>query len=931
MGRSDAAERFAQRVEGLSQQDRARACVKLGQRAASGTRTAQGTVVALRASERPYLRSLGLLAAFGDRDGAAILAALEDPEPPLVRRALRMLRLVEDDEALVAALLRLPQARLLRRALRRLRARPAVVQALHARLPEEGSWRLQALHVPRSAPAPRRLSPRERVEALPELVESPRWFRRLTATQRAELVEDFVARPSRAGARVLRLFDPADPRREVAFTAWLRLATPPQVRWLAPLPPDLRTRAADALAPELPLHALPDVAPLLPFVDAQRWLEMELTHPEVERRAEAAGRLLGIAARDREAVPAALDYVAARAFEADPVRLAMAQALAAVPRRFLRLEDLDRVEQIVDAALAAADLSPGTTHALAAWLTRLTLLAPLRLSAKVDALCRAHAASVSLSQEPPWPHELPVLRERLTPYWRAAARRGDTGQVLELASWLGPHLRRLPKLQAWLVRPKAQWDYSWPYLALARLRPPGVHATLRAGLAADLSLLRLEPVARWAGRRATDLLTPALSLPRVEGARLVLSVETRGHGSWTEAQQRAFGQALAGSLQVKRHEVDERAPHLGRLCWAPEALAGWIDGGGSARNQAAVLGLKHLETPALDALLLSCMQDRRRSWALDALARRAHRRSPEQALALLLQVGGKGEDEALRLLVSAVGEGARPTLQALHEGRASRSWQIIALRGLARLELDAGSVANLQGAASHRDHGRARAALAAPPWRPAGLEPVLVAALDNPDARTRAAALRWLDRSTLDGPELRAALLRRLVAGEEEAAPLLRRRTDGSELPGALQALLAVPERWSALGEAAPEEGPLERALLDAALEDPLLGPAAAQLAGTLGPEPFLRTLEGLGEGLDVEALREAAAQLPRLATPELEGRLAASPKAAIRALAPLCLGRWARSERGGWDEAARARLAAYLRSEDAAQRWRAEEVRAWR
>jgi hypothetical protein len=767
-------------------------------------------------------------------------------------------------------------------------------------------------------------------DALPAPEPSPRWWRRLDEAQREAVRQALLSEPTVQGAFVLGTLPQDDPRREEAFQRWLRLASPLSLERLPPLPPDLRRRAAQASLERMTLGEIEATGPLLGWEDARQWMRHELTHPEMERRAEATGRLFRVARRDREALPLALAYATARPREADPVRLAMLSGLAAVPRRWVRPNDLPAVTALVAQALAAADLSSASAEALRTWLRRLFLLDPAWALSQLQAVARAWPTPLRLGGcEPPWPSEVPLLAEKLEGFVRAQVRQKEQGLLCSLAVWLGRHAARvpglLPALLSW-ARARSEAIDEQELELLLELEPQAMDKILRAWLVADVTLALCEPVARWLSTRAQDLLPAVLSCPEARGrmssgakVRVVLpELPGLGHGSWTGAQHRAFAEALV-ALPPQRHQAAPLAAHLARLCWRPWALRAWASGKSSARAEAAALALGQADDDSLDDLLLG-------SGVEGTLARQAFARGREAGGRLLRQASGEDRAMAWRLLAPVEGERARERMLELSGPQNALLERIAALHGLAALPLDGPSRDELVQAVRGEERC-ALAALALPRWRGGALaDEILLAALAHPSARVVRRACRWLSEGPSDGPALREALL---AALEREvpwaAAPWLQRLVPGEESLVASR-LAQVPRVWPLLDSPRPAARAVRRALLALVQDDPQHAPASVALAGSLDPDTLLGCLERLAERGEacVDVLMAAEIALVPHATPAIEARLAASAHAPLRSLAPGVLWRWASSPHGGWGEPERARWQGYLSDPEAAVAYRA-------
>lgn len=132
---TERAGRLLDELAPLTNHDRMRRMVALGQRIAAGEGEAAALADALAAHANPYPRLMALQTVFGSRDGARVIAALSDPSALVRRRARRMTAAFCDDAQIVTALDVAPRGRVaasLCRKLRR-RKRTALVDAFLAK------------------------------------------------------------------------------------------------------------------------------------------------------------------------------------------------------------------------------------------------------------------------------------------------------------------------------------------------------------------------------------------------------------------------------------------------------------------------------------------------------------------------------------------------------------------------------------------------------------------------------------------------------------------------------------------------------------------------------------------------------------------------------------------------------------------------------
>lgn len=200
-----------------------------------------------------------------------------------------------------------------------------------------------------------------------------------------------------------------------------------------------------------PLLRLPYCA-YLPWEEAKAHLAPFIGHPEPEVRALAIGNFFTVygerSAAGRSApseLEDALSMIIARRFEQDPIRQIMLKAAAGWPRAAWRAEHLPQIEQIVRAALDAADLSYATAGVLESLLRVLLPLFPDFVADRLLELLhirgglQATALGRDLSTEE---------ADRAAPaLLRIASRlveRAQQSNALVLLGSLGSHLARVP-------------------------------------------------------------------------------------------------------------------------------------------------------------------------------------------------------------------------------------------------------------------------------------------------------------------------------------------------------------------------------------------------------------------------------------------------------------------------------------------------------
>jgi cellulose synthase operon protein C len=138
------------------------------------------------------------------------------------------------------------------------------------------------------------------------------------------------------------------------------------------IPSDLREREARRHLTEVRAFDTTPLARLqyceyLPWQEAQEHLRPWFNHPEVATRAYVLPLFIRLSGAQRDLeVEDILSMFKQRKFESDPVRSAMLGALQAWPRTTWKKEHAASLAQIIQDALTASDLSPGSTNYLEA-------------------------------------------------------------------------------------------------------------------------------------------------------------------------------------------------------------------------------------------------------------------------------------------------------------------------------------------------------------------------------------------------------------------------------------------------------------------------------------------------------------------------------------------------------------------------------------
>ena len=481
---------------------------------------------------------------------------------------------------------------------------------------------------------------------LPDGQRARRWYLRLSAEDRAAVLEAWLTSGRGGwGGFLLRHLPLDGPRALVRKKAYRRWSVEAQshegliaVAQLDALPADLRHLEARRHLALPVLSTRPEArnayASLLPFEEAKTVLASFLGHPEGEDRAKAMRALLGSVLHEPASLAPALAVVRARKFEQDPVRLAMIEALAALPVRRFSAEHLEDVGAIVADALDAADLSHGTASAAerlvvrlfrvdAAWGARwLTTLLEKRgsisaVSGLADALLPAEVE-----------HLAPALAG-LASTWGTQER---SGALVWLAGSFGLRLSRVPALLDALERMSREQPFvGVAALALALLRkhaPRRFAALVPELLAADPSYVILESVATFVSVFRQDLLGPFVSDTPMTGrfatGRTSWVIRfTRGHGRWTSRLQALHATAWTNVLSDDKRDVPTLIAairSLAALAFAPrDALLPFASDPRPPVRETAIRALPWLDGGQGVPVLLACLEDARARWAIYAL------------------------------------------------------------------------------------------------------------------------------------------------------------------------------------------------------------------------------------------------------------------------------------------------------------------------
>ncbi|XVU24168.1 hypothetical protein ACQPZJ_44210 [Actinoplanes sp. CA-054009] len=382
----------------------------------------------------------------------------------------------------------------------------------------------------------------------------------------------------------------------------------------------------------------------LPAVEALPLLDEEARDSSPWTRAQAYGRMVGVARREPAVVPDVLRRLLQLRNERERVWTPALQELRTlVPH--LTSSVVPTLTALTDASIEARDFSPRNREAL------------VELAyAAVGAGDLAEWALGMIARLPiPWDVAKPpppalvtaALRKRIT---------ADTGELLRLVRLLETRARHVPELQDLLRRAAAptspadvREEAAELWLDDPHTRPARVAELLRE----DPSAARLAPVWREVTGYSTTLLDPTLAGPPSFVRR------------WTPRQQLAYAESRAAVAADEDLEQSVRVRALKDLARVPvagrELLARFLDARETPIAEAALIALPWTDRPAeaLPVLLGHAVGPRARV-ALPAAARAARFVSAADLLALLRDlllapsstpIGVTSRKAAIRLLV----------------------------------------------------------------------------------------------------------------------------------------------------------------------------------------------------------------------------------------------------------------------------------------
>ncbi|MFZ5891940.1 MAG: hypothetical protein ACOY0T_12870 [Myxococcota bacterium] len=807
---------------------------------------------------------------------------------------------------------------------------------------------------------------RHAYQTLPEGRRGRRWFLRLTPDDR-EAALDSWAQSNYVGAWggfLLRHMPVDAPERRRAFERWVAAARDKRgvvaVSKLVDLPHDLRHEEAERHLSEIPELAGKserlEWAALLPFERAREQMSSFLGHPEGEFRALALNALTRTLDGDRGSVDALLEYLKARRFEQDPVRLAALRGLAEQPWACFPERTLQAAGAVIEHALAASDLSSATAAYLERWVVRLFRVDPLWGAERLAELVRVRG---NISQLGLGEGLLPSDLARFEPAFKSLITRWATqeraGSLLWLAQSLGPRLEHSDSLLSALERLASELPFvgvaATALTLLRRAAPARFGDLVPRLLAEDASFVALPSVANHVSCQRQDLLAPLLAAPAPMRGRFasgrthwVLDFP-RGVATWTARCQ----QTWAAQLEKLAAEPDRDVPTL-RFAIDRTATLAFADASNLLRflsdarqpvREIAIDAAARLDAAQGLSALIDCLADDRARWAIYALRSVFAELTPHDVIVRLRSVPRKQvtvAKEVVRLLGELGGDEAFAEILTFDMPQTKRDVRIAMLRALWNHLHRPEAWSAFERAAADSDWVVASRIADVPIDRlsqhaETRLATLLATVLDRPEAELRLDLLNRAPYLPLRDTERRflQAILRRIGAkSPDEAraatwAALHRLRSDDDdELELLLAEVRAVINRretaHSVLEALRPQPyGPAWRRQLALSVLTEL----------TLRPECVVPRLEFAGYVLDVRALarlfasthesgllhfdafRAACGAVDRCTSPSaLEELLRHAEPEELRRLALQAL--LAAAHARGWDRERRELLAAY-------------------
>lgn len=549
------------------------------------------------------------------------------------------------------------------------------------------------------------------------------------------------------------------------------------VHWLSRLPRQERIQEAQR---QISIGAI-DIDPgrlcsylgLLDWSEADERLAPFISSPEPSERAAGLAALTKLAHFNRERLGHVLEELKRRNNEPDPVRCAFLTALSEISFRHFSRPHLPILSEILSDLRSAADASIGSFRAAEKLILRLFSSYSEWATEELRLLLRHTGNSYSNDWLRPLEldgiaAEVDLALESLLSEW---CRHERYSPVFGLARQLGPHLKKMPRMQNLLSR---LCRHTQPNVASEAFAPlywsvPYLQRDLVPQLVTeDLSWVSQYGISQWLHRHRQDLLTPLLRGEPVRGkfasgkSGWVLKLE-RGFWRWTPTQQAVYSKFLSRLVEDRERDFWTQRYCLQALALLPDVEPITLKNSAAlsedrqAIRDEALRCLARVEDAKGLPLLLEALDDERSRIAVYSLRRLLLEGPPEQALSTLGSINtGKitVRKEVLRLLGDLPDGLGLPVLLERLPLETHRDTRLAIYRGLwAHLEEESARVALLEAADSPDEAvGRALAQIPSDRLGKRGrefLNALLLKLLSHPSRRVRFAVLKRLSHFPL--------------------------------------------------------------------------------------------------------------------------------------------------------------------------------------
>jgi len=549
--------------------------------------------------------------------------------------------------------------------------------------------------------------------------------------------------------------------------------------------------------------------PLMAWEPALAALEPYLKNPDADQRALGARAYTALIRFHPDKKSQLLDWLQARANEADPVRAAFLEGLAGLPPQRWEGSDFKGLGQVLKALLAAADASARSFAQAETFLIRLLPYQPAFAASWLGRLLRhaGQSRSTSWSERATFPAELELELVAVAREWIARER---YAALFGLMTHLGIRLRAFPELQKLLLQLALQGEVEAARSAFGHLRDSGAQAHCPELLASDPSWVCVPGLSNWLHRHRQDLLAPYLQTALLQGrfasgqTMVVLGFQA-GFWRWTPDQQGQYAQQLDTILSDPARDLPAQLSCLRALSRMPALSNEWLkkyaaltESRQAVRDYALRCLARMDGQQGLDPLL-EALGDERDRIAVYALRQLFLEMPASQALPKLLAIEPSRltvAKEVLRLLGDLQDGLGVAEVERRLEGELHRDLRIAALRALWP-HLDRESLwVHFEEAAALPD-GVLHQSLAAIPEGHLGpaaqqwLRQLLLGLLRSPRWKTRALVLARLNgRRFEDVPENLLEVLKELLG----------RRREGSLASSILWSICqGRPQLWASL------------------------------------------------------------------------------------------------------------------------------------